>query len=203
MAAPGMPAQYIEGIKLSERERSVLIEQMRKSGAADKRKHARQVVEGSFALLCTMEFPGGSSAQFRVYPWDISKGGLGFFHRAYIYQGTKCTFTGNTIDGQPTSFKGEVVRCSHVSGTVHTVGVKFEMELDPEVFLGDTTSGTPATSGGGGSVDKDSDWWGHIAAHARELQKLAETRASSDAIKKQIVALVQEANNSSPKGHAG
>lgn len=200
MAAPGMPAQYIEGIKLSERERAVLIDQMKKSGAADKRKHPRLVVEGGFSLLCLMEFPGGSSAQFRIYPWDISKGGLAFFHRAYIYQGTKCTFTGNTIDGQPTSFKGDVVRCSHVSGTVHTVGVKLEMEIDPEVFLGESgaAGAAPAATG-----EKDADWWSHIATHAKELQKLADTHASAEVIKKQIVALVQEANNPPKNPAAG
>lgn len=194
-----MTAQFIEGIKLSERERSLLIEQMKKSGAADKRKHPRVVVEGSFALLCTMEFPGGSSAHFRVFPWDISKGGLAFFHRAYIYSGTKCTFTGNTIDGQPMSFKGDVVRCNHVAGTVHTVGVKLEMEIDPEVFVGEAAVNAVAAAQPQPPYQAEAeDCMKSIANHARELAKLAEGRAPVESIKKLLVALVQEVSNITP-----
>ena len=111
MAAQSIPIKYIEGMRLSERERTVLIELMKKSGVTDRRKSPRIVVEGNFSVLLTMDAPGGSTAYFKIYPWDLSRGGVGFFHRAFVYPGTRCTFIGRTFEGKPLTIKGEVVRC--------------------------------------------------------------------------------------------
>src|SRR6476659_6715790 len=93
-------------------------------------------VEGIFSVLVTMESAGGSTTCFKIYPWDLSKNGLGFFHRAFVYPGTKGVFTGLTFCGQPFTIKGDVVRCTHVSGNVHAVGTKLESDVNPEDLLG-------------------------------------------------------------------
>lgn len=194
---------YIEGMKLTERERAMLIELMKKTGIAERRRHPRLVVEGGLALLCTMDFPGGSSAHFRIYPWDISKSGLGFFHRAYLYPGTKCTFTGKTFDHQPFSIKGDVALCAHVSGNVHTVGVKLEFEIDPEMLLGESamsTAPTPTAS----PADVPKNWWAQIVADSEELCRLAREQADEEAIRKKIDGLSEIAKrNAAAAPHTG
>ena len=69
MAAQGLPAKYIEGLRLSERERTILIEQMKKSGVADRRKNPRIIIEGNFSVLLTMDYPGGSQAHLNMQPF--------------------------------------------------------------------------------------------------------------------------------------
>lgn len=184
--------EYIEGMRLSERERALLIEQMKKLGIAERRRHPRLVVEGGLSLLCTMEFPGGSAAYFKIYPWDISKSGVGFFHRAYIYPGTKCTFVGNTFDHQPFSIKGDVMSSVHVSGCVHTVGVKLEFEIDPEMLLGEQAAAC-APVAPASPADVPQDWWAQLAQQSDELSKMARDHADEDLIRKKIAALKQRA----------
>ncbi|HVU62351.1 MAG TPA: hypothetical protein VHC70_00130, partial [Phycisphaerales bacterium] len=103
MSAPAATARFLEGIRLTEHERGLLIEQMKKSGVVERRKNPRLIVDGSLAMLITMDSPGGSSACFRIYPWDISRGGVGFFHRSFVYPGTRCTMSGVARSGSPFS----------------------------------------------------------------------------------------------------
>src|SRR4051812_17809400 len=101
MAAQHIAVKYLEGLRLSERERAHMIEVMKKNGFADRRKSPRVMVEGGFSVLLTMDAPGGSTSYFRIYPWDLSRGGLGFFHRSFVYPGTRCNFAGLMCGGRP------------------------------------------------------------------------------------------------------
>ncbi len=189
MSAPVPSGKYVEGMRLTERERSLLIEQMKKSGVSDRRKSPRAIVEGSFSVLLTMESPGGSATHFKIYPWDLAKGGVGFFHRSFVYPGTKCTFTGLTFAGQPFTVKGEVARCSHVSGNVHAVGTKLESEIDPDALLG-ANCGDGANLG----VPRVEDWWTRLGSLSADLAKLAREKAAPETIRKHIGAIAQHAS---------
>ncbi len=174
MASQGISSKYVEGLRLSERDRTALLEQMKKSGVADRRKSPRVVIEGTFSVLLTMEAIGGAPAYFRIYPWDLSRGGLGFFHRSFVYPGTRCTFTGLTFDGEPFTIRGEVVRCAHVSGNVHAVGTKLDAEIEPEHFLGSgTCSSTPHVA----------DWWSQAVTLAASVSKLGREHAPEEAVR--------------------
>lgn len=183
MASQGISSKYVEGLRLSERDRTLLLDQMKKNGLADRRKSPRMVVEGTFSVLLTMEATGGSPSFFRIYPWELSRGSLGFFHRSFVYPGTRCSFTGLTFGGEPFTLKGEVVRCAHVSGNVHTVGAKLDAEIEPEHFLG-----------GGGVPDgivAAEDWWTQVVARAAAVSKLGREKAPADAIRAAAKALAQ------------
>ena len=182
MAAPAISVKYIEGMRLTERERAALIEIMKKSGAADRRKSPRIVVEGNFSVLLTMDAPGGSTSYFKIYPWDLSRGGVGFFHRAFVYPGTRCTFMGLTFEGKPFTITGEVARCSHVSGSVHAVGTKLDAEIDPEAMLG-AHAIAQSTATGAQSAHVE-DWWSRIGTEVGVISRLARDKASPEAIRK-------------------
>jgi hypothetical protein len=186
-----MAAEYLEGMRLTERERAFLVDQLRKAGAADRRKQPRSIAEGSLVLMLTMEYPGGSSAHFKVYPWDLTRHGLAFFHRAYVYPGTRCAFTADTFDHQPISFAGEVVACAHVSGSVHTVGVKFEMDIDPEVFLGEQAAAMLAAQAPPPSPERAEDWLKTVGEIAAEIGRMAKEKSAPEPLRKRAMALVQ------------
>ncbi len=189
MAAQVIPPKYIEGMRLTERERSALIEQMKKSGVADRRRSPRLVVEGSFSVLLTMDAPGGSTSYFKIYPWDLSRSGLGFFHRAFVYPGTRCSFIGLTFEGKPFTLTGEVVRCAHVSGNVHAIGTKLDVEIDPESMLGAHAPAQAAPSGT--APDHADDWWSRITTETAALSKLARDKAPAETIRKAAETLTR------------
>jgi hypothetical protein len=164
-------SKFNEGLRLTETERAVLLERMKRTGVADRRRSPRIIVEGLFPVLMTMVAPEGGVAHLKIYPWDISRHGLGFFHWSLVYPGTRCTFRGVDGRGQPFSITGEVVRCSHVSGNVHAVGTKLDAEIDPELLLGEHGSGHQA------------DWWAAIAAHATEIAAMAGRRSSVESLR--------------------
>jgi hypothetical protein len=182
MANQGISSKYVEGLRLSERDRAILIEQMKKSGLADRRKSPRIVVEGTFSVLLTMEAIGGSPAFYRIYPWDLSRSGVGFFHRSFVYPGTRCSFTGLTFDGEPFTLKGDVVRCAHVSGNVHAVGTRLDAEIEPERFLGSSTPG---------DAPHVADWWSQAVTYAAIVSKLGREKAPVQAIRAAAAALSQ------------
>lgn len=64
---------------------------------------------------------------------NLSAGGIGILHSSYVHAGTPCTVhiplpTGTNSDSLPV--RGKVVRCRHVRGTVHEVGIRFDEHID-------------------------------------------------------------------------
>ena len=68
----------------------------------------------------------GSTTDYLVHPYNISEGGIGFLHGIFLYPGSRCTVHLKTPDNKRMSAPGVVVRCTHVSGKMHDVGVKFD-----------------------------------------------------------------------------
>lgn len=204
---------YSEGLRPTERERAALLRAMERDKNFEKRKFPRMMLEGKFSVLAQLEYLGGSTGSFRVYPWDLSNCGLGFFHRAYVHPGTKCTINGITTDGQPVTLKGEVARCEHVSGTVHTVGIKFEMDVDPEIFLGEgaftpSTSSTPQPAPAAvgptdvpppklsesATVHTGDPWWDTLANLCVELNQAVNARTSREAVSEKVMEIMAAAS---------
>jgi len=206
-----LTAGYSEGLRPTERERAALIRAMERDKNFEKRKFPRMMLEGKFSVLLQIEYVGGSTGSFRVYPWDLSSSGLGFFHRAYVHPGTRCTINAMTTDQQPVTLKGEVARCEHVSGTVHTASIKFEMEVDPEIFLGEgafgisapqtqTAPATPATPDGSPpspdpspAVHTGDPWWDTLANLCVELNQAVNARTSREAVSEKLMEIMAAA----------
>ena len=57
---------------------------------------------------------------------DLSRGGVGFNHRQYLYPGTAVRVCFHTLPKRPV-IKGVVVNCRHMEGAMHRIGVRFEL----------------------------------------------------------------------------
>ena len=66
-----------------------------------------------------------------VPPVDLSPNGMAFLHCSFLYPGSTIAATLRTRDGEQMSVTGKVMRCEHVSGRVHEVGVKLDHAIDP------------------------------------------------------------------------
>lgn len=78
---------------------------------------------------------GGQQVSLRVACRNISCGGLSVLHSAYVHIGTRCTAHLPRDEHTAMPVSGRVVRCAHLSGTMHELGVAFDQEIDAKSFI--------------------------------------------------------------------
>lgn len=137
-------------LRLNDAERKALLQQIAVKANAEpmsaKRQDTRYALPPEYSILGEFFLPQGASQRLLVSLRDISRGGLAMLYGNYVHKGTKCMFI--ICDGQRkprVTSSGEVIRCNHVKGTVHDVGVKFDRPLPVDMLLNVTT-----TEAGGG-----------------------------------------------------
>jgi CheY-like chemotaxis protein/HPt (histidine-containing phosphotransfer) domain-containing protein len=87
------------------------------------------------AVSLSLSHPGGTCTTFMVACRNLSSGGMGLLHCAYVHTGTRCRVELRETSGKARAVEGAVVRCAHVKGTIHEVGVKFDAPIDPRSFI--------------------------------------------------------------------
>ena len=80
--------------------------------------------------------PGATTySTFQVTTRDICRSGVSFIHGGFVHATTQCTVALQDVEGNWVVRKGQVARCFHAQGLIHLVGVKFEDEMDVELFI--------------------------------------------------------------------
>lgn len=137
------PGNRPNTIGAGERELAALLDRMDRTAggrAVDaKRTHARWPFRHA-SLSMALDHPGGSSVGFRVACRNLSRGGTSVMHNSFVHTGTPCAVTLPRLDGTAEVVRGKVVRCVHVSGIVHELGILF----DEPVRLADYVRVDPA-----------------------------------------------------------
>jgi CheY-like chemotaxis protein len=87
------------------------------------------------SLPLTVVHPGGSNSMFNVACRNLSSGGIGVLHSSYMHKGTRCFIGLPRTDGQRVTVEGTTVRCIHVSGTIHEIGIQFLKPIDAKQFV--------------------------------------------------------------------
>jgi len=87
-------------------------------------------------LTVTFFTPGVKPAPTQAVGRDLSYGGIGFFARGFVYPETRCEVVLGKHAGGSETLSGAVVHCCHLVGTWHRVGVKFDEQIYPAMFLG-------------------------------------------------------------------
>ncbi len=105
-----------------------------KSKAASKRMFSRwQFTENSAPVRII--HPAGNEVLVCMACRNLSNGGIGLLHRSYLHLGTRCIVTlRHPYDGD-FEIPGEVVRCIHIKGMIHEIGIKFDEEIDVREFM--------------------------------------------------------------------
>lgn len=81
-------------------------------------------------VVVTLTHPGGTDVSLHLAARNLSKGGISLLHSAYVYADTACTVSLPNRDGGVMTMPGRVMRCSHLRGVVHELGVRFDEEID-------------------------------------------------------------------------
>ncbi|MCE9589632.1 MAG: PilZ domain-containing protein [Planctomycetes bacterium] len=81
-------------------------------------------------VLCKMN-PETTPTHFAVKSRNISSGGIGFFHDAFVAMGTPCEVVLIAPDRKSgLRVYGKVAQCHHVRAFIHEVGIQFDETCD-------------------------------------------------------------------------
>lgn len=119
--------------KLTPAERAVIRKAMQYRAGPERRRDSRtSLEERQFQLLVRIGDTGGLVS---VTPRDISSSGLGFYHICYIHPDTRVHMVMKGSGPEALAVDGTVVRCKHVRGRVHEVGVFFDERIEVGVIV--------------------------------------------------------------------
>lgn len=122
-------AIVIDGIRLGPEAILETLEKMDAAcdGPAFERRRDERVPYRRLGLLLHTFHP---DVTLIVPSRDVSLSGFSFLYRNLLYPGTNCVAELIAPNGQTVKIRGKVVRCRHVHGIVHEVGVRFDRRLD-------------------------------------------------------------------------
>lgn len=66
---------------------------------------------------------------------NLSAGGIAILHRAFLHSGTSVDVALPKVTGDRAYVTGKVVRCQHLAGTVHEIGIQFEKPIEAKDYV--------------------------------------------------------------------
>lgn len=125
-------------LRLGRRELHKFLEQVEQA-SQDWASPDREFVRSSYrveAVNLVIEHGSGNRVTLPVATRNISRGGISILHSAYIHANTPCEIILNLPGDKVQSIPGKVVRCAHLSGRVHEVGITFRDQISTKELLG-------------------------------------------------------------------
>ncbi len=102
--------------------------------AANRRRCARANFRRT-GVPVRISHPGGSNSLKVVATRNLSSGGMAFLNTGFLHNGTHCAVVLKRRLGGEDVIQGRVMHCSHVGGTWHQIGVKFNAPIFPKLYL--------------------------------------------------------------------
>ena len=141
----------LDTLRLSATATQSILDRFDEAGAdpagAEQRAAPRRGYRTNTGLVVTVYHPGGSNIRYAVTPRNISSTGVGFLHGSFLHKDTNCVVSLPTLTGQWVNAVGKVVRCQHMEGKIHEIGVLFRSPIQPEQFVVAEGDATPANDG--------------------------------------------------------
>ncbi|MFN7396887.1 MAG: response regulator [bacterium] len=129
---PGKPGNTL---RIQEAELASLSNELDSESSGDIK---RRTVRWKFLRNCVridMRQPGGVTTNLHYAVRNLSPDGLGILHSSYVHPGTLCTIYLTSPSGEEKTIEGSVMRCQHVRGRVHEIGVKFKAPVNVRDFV--------------------------------------------------------------------
>ena len=100
--------------------------------------HARKCIRLDYLQMSVrveMHQAGGSAVTLQYAARNISSEGLGILHNSYVHPNTRCIVHLKHRDGHEVPIEALAVRCRHVKGLVHEVGLRFKASINVRDFI--------------------------------------------------------------------
>lgn len=138
-SGPAQGSNPIDTLRITEKEWHARIAEMERKQPATAGREKRKSPRHRHCVLATITIrtqnQGLTENYFLIRTRNISEGGMGFLHGAFVYPGSGVTAILQDTQGQPIAIEGAVARCNHVAGKVHEIGVRFKRTIRVEDFL--------------------------------------------------------------------
>jgi hypothetical protein len=135
ISAPSSDTDYIADDEYAEVVSS-FAEQARCPAGPDQRSAERLECDVKAIVVWEVRQNGNAPVRYIIRSRNISRGGAAFLHNNYVHPGTPFSLTMLASDGAAVQCTGRVVRCQHVKGMAHDVGVEFDQPFDTSQFIG-------------------------------------------------------------------
>lgn len=98
----------------------------------ERRKFARHLHRCLRVVLIVSEV--GGEVAFVVATRNVSQGGVCFLHRQMMYSGEQCKLVFPLQEGKHLLVPARTIRCQHIRGVLHEIGVRFTRPLGLNEF---------------------------------------------------------------------
>lgn len=124
--------ELIDTLVLSEDQWRKLSEKLAEvdSSQTGQRQHPRVSYRKLAQIAVAIQLPDGQWAKYIVRSRNLSSGGIGFIHGAYVHTDSKCRIIIKNLRGQVVCLEGVVRHCQYLCGTAHDVGVQFDTAIE-------------------------------------------------------------------------
>lgn len=163
-------------------------------GNLSARAWQRVPVIGALWIPVILREPSGSSHRLKVYPVDISSGGMCFLVGMFVHPKSECELTITLPDRELITLDGCVVRCHHLRGRAHEVGLALSRPFDLGLLSPSINSAvvSPAENSGTHMVGRSptiSRVPPELAASAQELKGFADRLNALDGVAERVRAI--------------
>ncbi len=132
------PNSQINSLRLGQRDLNKLLEKYDQDQVSVTHPN-REFVRWSFrvgAVNFSIEQNSGGKVVIPVATRNISRGGMCILHSSFVHLGSICEISLNVTGGKTEVIPGKVVRCSHLQGRIHEVGIAFDEQISTKDLLG-------------------------------------------------------------------
>lgn len=132
-----MPDGVQDTLRLKPKEVEELLTELNRaptSEGATMRQHKRWALQ-SQRIVMTVPDKYGHRQHLLAVPQNLSVDGMSVIVGGFMHTGTRVAVTLRRIDGRAEAISGKVVRCTHIRGHVHTLGLRFERSIAPRDYF--------------------------------------------------------------------
>ncbi len=123
------PVGRLNSINAEGRSLDALMDALEQRGGGGQRVFARWPFRIP-SMPVRLTHPGGTQTEIRLACRNLSAGGASLLHNGFLYPDTPAALVLPRLNGPPVVVPGRVVRCRHVAGVIHELGIQFQRSID-------------------------------------------------------------------------
>lgn len=183
--------EFVDALRASAKDMHAIFEILERRDATSQGRNRRSYERFSYrvpnGIRLIINPDSGPTNKLRVWPRNISAGGCSFLHGSLLYIGTPCTMILESLDGEPISVDGSIVRCDHICARFHEVGVVFKEAVDVTFFAQRDSLSVPKNAAP--PPPRDSTI-GIVHSTLMEIRRLLDEPASRDEVIRRMDELI-------------
>ena len=129
--------KIMDTLRLSEQQIQEMLDEMESRGdaQADSKRRSRRWSLGVTKIVISVADGAANWMHHLAVARNLSSGGVAVMIGTYVHCGTACKVCIRDRDGGVVQIAGKVVRCGHVHGRVHDIGIAFDAEIRTSQFV--------------------------------------------------------------------